>query len=278
VVGDKNTFPEQFVLGDLYEEALAAKGYSVSLNRNIGPLEVTLQALGSGSLSMYPEYIDVWDQSVAGYQRRFSSVRAAYRAGQRFARTRQLELLNPTPFSDTDGIGVTLTYAVAHDLTTIGDLAKVAGTLVLGGPPQFETSPTGLAGIEETYGFAPSAFKPIADGEQYHALSSGTIQAADVNTTDGELSTGGYLLLADPRQVFGWGNVVPVVPRKVIAQEGPAFAATINAVSRLLTTSVMRQLNAAVGSSHEDPKLVAEQFLQSHHLLPATGGTQTSTT
>src|ERR1700722_3938647 len=42
VIGDKNIFPEEFLLGDLYEEALAAQGYSVSLNRNIGPPEVAL--------------------------------------------------------------------------------------------------------------------------------------------------------------------------------------------------------------------------------------------
>ena len=35
VIGDKN-FTEQFVLGELYDLALQADGFSVSLNRNIG--------------------------------------------------------------------------------------------------------------------------------------------------------------------------------------------------------------------------------------------------
>jgi osmoprotectant transport system substrate-binding protein len=68
--------------------------------------------------------------------------------------------------------------------------------------------------------------------------------------------------------VFGWGNVVPVVTQKVLEQEGPAFAATIDKVSALLTTSVIRQLNAAVALGHQDPAKVAKQFLEAHDLVP----------
>jgi osmoprotectant transport system substrate-binding protein len=272
-IGDKNIYPEQFVLGALYEQALGAQGYSVSLNRNIGPTEVTLQALKSGSLDLYPEYVDVWDTSVAGYKRRFGSLASAYRAGERYAVAHQLKLLTPTPFSDTQGIGVTLTYAVEHGLSTIGDLRKVAQTLTIGGPPQFESGESGLAGVEQTYGFAPASFKSIAVGEQYAALDQGLIQAADVNTTDGQLLSDSYAVLRDPSNVFGFGNVVPVVSQKVLEEEGPAFVATVNAVSALLSTPVMRRLNAAVEIDHEDPTAVAKDFLEGHHLL---GPTQSS--
>src|SRR5947208_59214 len=103
-VGDKNTFPEQFVLGALYEQALAAQGFSVSLNRNIGPTDVTISALRSGSISFYPESIGMWDRNVAGYRRIFTTASAAYQAGQRYAIAHGFQLLNPTPFSDTSAI------------------------------------------------------------------------------------------------------------------------------------------------------------------------------
>jgi glycine betaine/choline ABC-type transport system substrate-binding protein len=209
----------------------------------------------------------VWDADVAGYKRQFSSMRTAYDAGQRYALSRQLQLLRPTPFSDTEAIGVTLTYAVEQGLSSIGDLRKLAQTLVIGGPPQFKTSQSGLAGMEQTYGFAPASFKSVAAGEQYRELDKGTIQAADVNTTDGQLLSDRYVLLRDPSHVFGFGNVVPVVSRKVIDDEGPAFVATVNAVSRLLSTPVIRRLNATVAIDHQDPTAVAKQFLAAHHLL-----------
>lgn len=266
-IGDKN-FSEQFVLGELYYQALAAQGFSVSLNRNIGPTEVRLQALASGRLAMYPEYLGIWNSTIAGDKRTFHTVKAAYRAGQRYARARGLRLLMPTPFSNTAGIGVTALYAISNNVKSIGDLRPFASSLTLGGPPQFQTDPGGLPAVEETYGVTPYVFKPLDVGGQYQALDQGSVQAAAVSTTDGELTNPGYTLLADPSHVFGVGQVVPVVSATVIAAEGPVFAATINSVSALLSTAVMRSLNAAVDVLHEDPYVVAKQFLQAHGLLP----------
>jgi osmoprotectant transport system substrate-binding protein len=270
-IGDKN-FTEQFVLGELYYQALKAQGFSVTLNQNIGPTEVTIPALQTGRLSLYPEYIDTWDTSVARLKPPFASAGAAYRAGRRWARRYGFELLHPTPFGNTDAIAVTFNYAVHNGLETIGDLAKVAPTLTLGGPPQFQQAPSGLTAFEQAYGFAPATFQPLAIGMQYQALDQATVQAAVVNTTDGQLITGNYALLGDPDHVFGWGNVVPVVPIRVLRQEGPAFAATINKVSALLSTPVIRQLNAAVDVSGETPQVVAQQFLIAHGLVPASQG------
>ncbi len=266
-IGDKN-FTEQFVLGELYSQALAAQGYSTVINRNIGPTEVTIQALQSGRLAMYPEYLGTWIGSVAGDQRRYATERSAYQAARAYALAHGLDLLAPTPFSNVDGIGVTAGYAQQNNLRSIGDLAPIAGMITLGAPPQFKTAAMGLAGLGQTYGVYPGAFKPLEIGEQYQRLSDGSVQAADVMSTDPELLSGQYALLADPKRLFGWGNVVPVVPAKVLADEGPAFASTINAVSALLTLPTMRALNADVDVYHQDPIAVAKRFLQAHGLVP----------
>jgi osmoprotectant transport system substrate-binding protein len=265
-IGDKN-FTEQFLLGELYNQALTAQGYTITLNRDIGPTEVTIQALYSGRLSMYPEYLDVWDSAVAGIKRSFHRRRGAYLAGRQYARAHGLELLDMTRFSDTDALAVTTGYSTQQHLRTIGDLSKVSAELTLGAPPQFEQGPTGLPAVEQAYGFTPAAFKPLAIGEQYSALDQGSVQAADVNTTDGELVSNDYTVLGDPRRVFGFGQVVPVVSARVLHLEGPAFAATINRVSAVLTTSAIRRLNAAVDIYHLDPALVAKRFLLAHRLL-----------
>ena len=59
-IGDKN-YTEQFVLGELYRLGLQAQGFTVQLNRNIGPTDVTLQALKARTLSLYPEYLNVFE-------------------------------------------------------------------------------------------------------------------------------------------------------------------------------------------------------------------------
>jgi osmoprotectant transport system substrate-binding protein len=268
-VGDKN-YTEQFILGELYYEALLAQGFSVQLNKNIGPPEVTWQALQTGRLDLYPEYLNVWNESIAGYKQSFSTEGSAYVAAQRFALAHGLELLNPTPFSDTSAIGVTVGYADQNHLRTIGDLFKVERTLTFGAPPQFQQDSHGLPALEQAYGFQPAAFKALEIGQQYSALDHYTVQAADLNTTDGELTTGNYALLRDPEKVFGVGNIVPVVSAQVIGTEGPVFEATINRVSSLLTLSNIRALNSAVDIAGHDPATVAKQFLIDHGVIPPT--------
>jgi glycine betaine/choline ABC-type transport system substrate-binding protein len=267
-IGDEN-LPEQFILGQLYYQALKAQGFPVTLNPNIGPTAVVMQELATGQLAMYPEYLDTWDTTVAGLQRTFRTRSGAYLAGQLYAVKHNLELLNPTPFSNTNAIAVAFNYAVENGVQSIPDLMKVAPQLTLGGPPQFQQDPTGVPAIESTYGVVPGTFKPLELGSQYQALDQGTVQAAVVNTTDPQLLTGGYPLLRDPENMFGWGNIVPVVSNRALAAEGPVFVDTINRVSALLTLPAMREMNAAVILDGQDPAKVAQQFLQDQGILPA---------
>jgi len=268
-LGDKNT-PEQFVLGALYDLALTNEGFDVAPTRNIGPTSVSYQALEQGSLDMYPEYLNVWNSQVAGHVKPSRSLVSSYRAGQRWAERHGLELLRPTPFSDTAGLAVTAGYASAYQLHTLEDLRTVATSMTLGVPLEFKQDPFGLPALEQEYGFQPASTVSVDIGSQYDELRTGTIQAAYVGTTDAQLAGGEFTVLADPHHVNGFGNVVPVVSRATLAAEGPAFVATINQIDALLTTPVMRRLNADVELLHEDPTKVARQFLQAHGLLPAS--------
>lgn len=265
-IGDKN-FTEQFILGELYDQALVAQGFNVSLNKNIGSTQVTEQALLAGQLDMYPEYVGTFNTDVAHDPSVYASARDAYAAGQSYALAHGLRLLAPTPFSDTDAIAVPATYGAQHHLRVISDLSRVQTSLTLGGPPQFVDSQTGLLGIESTYGVTPAHVEPLAIGLQYQALQAGTVQAADVFTTDGELASGQYQLLGDPDHLFGFENVVPVVTQGTLLAEGPAFTQIINGVSALLTTENMRQLNADVNIYNQTPEAVAHQFLVEHGVL-----------
>jgi osmoprotectant transport system substrate-binding protein len=265
-VGDKN-FAEQFVLGQLYVQALRAQGYSVNINQNIGPTDVTVQALQSGSLTVYPEYLNTFNTVVAGYHHAFRTLLDAYEGAQHYALEHGMQVLAPAPFAHTDALAVTVAYAAENRVRTIPDLNHVIAGLTVGGPPQFQTGSPGLPDLSVAYGFVPIAYRAMAVGDQYPALNSGTIQAADVNSTDGQLATGDYVLLRDPRRAFGWGNVVPVVSAKAVAAEGSAFTDTIQRVDDMLSTDAIRQLNYAVSIAGQDPAAVARQFLQTHGLL-----------
>ncbi len=265
-IGDKN-YAEQFLLGQLYAQALIAQGFQATVDRNIGTTSVTIQALLAGTLDMYPEYVDTWNTQVASDKHRYATMLDALAAGRLHASAQGLALLDPTPFSDVDAVAVTPAYAKTNDLRSISDLISVASQLTFGGPLQFRTSDPGLGSIERAYGVVPAGYDELDIGDQLNALDRGDVQAAVVQTTDGQLQTGEYELLADPRHIFGWGNVVPVVSQKLVDAEGPVFAKTINAVTALLTTPIMRQLNADVELAGQDPATVAKRFLEANGLV-----------
>src|ERR671920_1902022 len=76
-IGTKN-FPAQFVLGELYAQALRARGFRVRLKSDVGASEIVDRALTAGSLDMYPEYIGVVLSELAGDRRRPASAHQAY--------------------------------------------------------------------------------------------------------------------------------------------------------------------------------------------------------
>jgi osmoprotectant transport system substrate-binding protein len=105
-------------------------------------------------------------------------------------------------------------------------------------------------------------------GLPYDALDKKQIDVATVFTTDGQLlQKGKYVLLSDPQNIFGFQNVAPVVSKKVLAAEGPAFSATLNAVSAKLTTQAIQQMNAAAVNDKQDPSSIAKAFLKANGLL-----------
>ena len=76
---------------------------------------------------------------------------------------------------------------------------------------------------------------------------------------------GATSLLADPKGVFAKQHVAPLISRKALAEHGPQLAQTLNAVSALLTTPVMRDLNAKA-DRQRSPAAVADEFLRAHGL------------
>jgi len=264
-LGTKN-FTEQFVLGQLYKQALEAKGYKVALKQNIGSTEIADKALRSGQIDLYPEYIGIFNTAVAGDSKAYPDVNAAFSAGQAYARDHGYTLLPLTPFTDVDALAVTPDYAREHNLSSVADLAAIRG-LKLGAPPEFRERETGLVGLERVYGIRDVDFSPLTIGLQYQALDDGKIDTADVFTTDGQLQSGRYVVLDDPKNVFGFQNVTPIVSTKVLRAEGPEFATTLNEVSRALTTRAMQQMNAAVAIDKQNPADVAKQYLQANGLV-----------
>jgi osmoprotectant transport system substrate-binding protein len=170
------------------------------------------------------------------------------------------------PATDTDVVIAKPAYAARHHLKSLADLARLGSSATLAGPPEFRTRFNGLIGLTAVYGVRRIGFVPVKIGAQYTALEQGRAELAAAFTTDGQLSQGGYALLADPQNIFGFQNVAFVVRADVLTREGPAFAQTINSVSAKLSTQALRVMNAAVVLDQQSPAAVARQFLGANGL------------
>ncbi len=269
-IGTKN-FPEQFILGELYTQALEANGIRVRLKSDIGSSEIVDRALTAGSLDMYPEYTGTLLSEVAGVRKRPRSAEEAYDGAKRFSEKRGFTLLAMTPFSDSNALAVTPTFSRKRNIHSIEDLAKLPRPVLLAAPPEFRTRFEGLVGLRELYRLDNLKALPVPIGEQYDALDTGAAEVANVFTTDGQLDRGRYAVLKDPRTLFGFQNVAPVIRRELV-RENPKLETIINSVSEKLTTAAMRAMNAAAVQRKESPRMVAARFLRASGLVPPPMG------
>jgi osmoprotectant transport system substrate-binding protein len=262
-------FPEQFLLGELYQQALAARGYKVRLQKDIGPTEVIDKELTAGAIDAYPEYLGVAITVVARKEDAGDSAAETYRLAEDFYARRGQALSEQTPFENVDALATTEFFAQQRGLRSLPDLRELP-SFTLGARPEFAGRFQGLQGLQEVYGLTNAEFKPIAIGAQYRALDEGDVDTANVFTTDGHLATGDYRVLEDPKRLFGFQHVALVIDEdKLERLGGERFMRVINAVNRRLTTSVMIEMNRDVQVDKQDEALVAERFLTSVGLLEA---------
>jgi osmoprotectant transport system substrate-binding protein len=265
IIGTKN-FPEQFILGELYAGALAAKGYTVTVKSNVGSTEVIDKALTSGQVDMYPEYTGSILSILAHQANQPKTAEETLVAAKAFEETRGLTVLNAAPYTNSDTLTVLTSYANEHNLRSIGDLAALGTGVTIGAAPAFEQRRAGMLGLKSEYGLNAARFKPLGIGLAQKALDAGEVQAADIFSTTPILQDKKYTVLTDPKAIFGFQNLAPVVSKDVLAKQGPAFAETLNKVSALLTLDAIRAMNDAVSTNHLEPKAVAQQFLKANGL------------
>jgi osmoprotectant transport system substrate-binding protein len=260
-------FPEEFILGELYKQALEAKGYKVNLKKNIGSTEIIDKSLTSGEIDGYPEYLGVAISVVARKDVVTKSAKQTYNLAKEFYEGRGQVISEQTPFFDVDAITTTKEFAQKNGLKSLADLKKL-DSFTLGARPEFRNRFNGLKGMRSEYGIDNAQFKQLALGIQYQALDSGDVDSANTFSTDAQLATGNYTVLKDPKGIFGYQHVAMVMNKdKYEALGGQQFFDVINEVSALLTRDAIITMNKAVVLDKQDEAEVARSFLEANNLL-----------
>jgi len=262
IVGAKN-FPEQYVLGQLYRQALIAKGFRVQYKENIGSTELIDTALRNEKVTLYPEYTGIMLAVTFKRKALPKTALATYALAKRLYEKRGQTLLRQTRFQDRDVIAVSRATARKYRLKTVADLKKVPD-LTIAGFPEWEARWTGPIG--KRYGVKGFDFVPLSGISAYTLLDQGDVLAADVFTTDPQLLSGKYVQLRDPKNMFGFQFVAPVVDRDLVSENGARLTSAVNRVSGLLTVKAMQAMNKAVGVDKKPAAKVADAFLKANGL------------
>ncbi|BCM70227.1 MULTISPECIES: ABC transporter substrate-binding protein [Streptomyces] len=263
VVVGSNNFPESTLLADIYGEALKAKGIKVTYKPNIGSRETTYGLIKNGSISVLPEY----NGALLAYldPKATPKTLGATTSAINAKLDSKLTLLNPSAAEDKDSVTVNAATAKKYRLTensSIADLKDIAGDLVIGASPEFQTRHQGLEGLKSVYGLEFKSFKALDAGGPLTlaALKKDAVQVADIFTTDPNISKEKFVVLQDPKNLFGFENVQPLVYKSALSQEG---VEALNAVSAKLDTATLLKLDTEVQLENKDPLDVAKAWLKS---------------
>ncbi|MFG2852645.1 ABC transporter substrate-binding protein [Streptomyces mirabilis] len=261
VVVGSNNFPESILLADIYGEALKAKGVKVSYKLNIGSRETTYGLIKNGTITVLPEY----NGALLAYLNAKAAPTTVEDTSKAItaALDSKLTLLDPSKAEDKDAIAVNEATAKKYKLTTsstIADLSASAKDLVIGGSPEFQTRKQGLVGLKSEYGLEFKSFKALDAGGPLTvaALKGNNIQAADIFTTDPGITKNKFVVLQDPKNLFGFENVTPLAYKSGLSAAG---VSALNAVSAKLDTDALVKLNAQVQNDNKDPLDVAKSWL-----------------
>src|SRR3954447_6925688 len=261
-IGSKN-FAEEFILGQIYAQALKAAGYSVKTQLNLGSEQIAYRAVKSGQVDAYPEYTGTALTSFFGKKATEvpHGATAAYNEAKAGFAKAGLTALAPTPFTDSNGVGMLKAKAQKLGISKLSDLTSKGNSLTLYGPPECRQRPDCLLGLQSVYNIHFKKFVPIDIGLLHKVLDSGQADTSIVFTTDGQLAQGKELLLQDDKHMFPPYNVTLVFRDAALQKLGPDAQKTIALVQKGLTTQAMQDLNSRVSIDKQTPAKVAHDYL-----------------
>jgi glycine betaine/choline ABC-type transport system substrate-binding protein len=263
-VGSKN-FTEQFILGEIYAQALQAAGYGVKKDLNLGSEQIALKALKGGDVDAYPEYtstaltsfFDVQPQDIP------KDAQQAVEDSQAKFEQEGLVAYDPTPFTSANAVGMLKRKADELGVKTVSDLEGKSEDLTLYGSPECRQRLDCLVGLQQDYSLRFKKFTPVDIGLRYDVLDKGQADLSIIFTTDAQLSTrDDVVTLEDDKQVFPPGNVTFVASKQAADEAGPDLQKTVELVQQGLSERVMQELNARVDVDREEPRAVARAYLR----------------
>jgi osmoprotectant transport system substrate-binding protein len=270
-VGSKN-FTEQYILGELYAQALETNGFTVERQLNLGSEQIADGALQDGQIDFYPEYTGTALVALLGYEgENPATPEETYEeARSRYAERDPADTMLPyANFNNNYGIFVRNDVAEQYGLQTLDDLADATPNLTFATFSEFQDREDGYPNMVENYP-GMDEFEDVITandlGLRYQGVENGEADVGVGFLTDGQLTSPELMVLEDEKSIWPFYYPAPVV-RSDVLEENPEVEDILNSVTETLDVDIIRELNGRVDVEQEDPEDVARDHLEQQGLI-----------
>jgi len=264
--------PEAQLLGEMYVLLLTKAGFTVNPKLALGMTPIVFAALKSGAIDLYPEFTAT-GLNLLGVKSSFNPTQDYQTVANGFEQQFHITWLDQAPLNDGYALCTSKAKSQQLGITTLSQLAPKVSQLTLA------TQSDGVTFFDDlkaTYNFDTTNFKALKKVDYaigFAAVKSGAADLTECYTTDGSVTTQGFVFLTDDKHGFPEFHPAPIV-RDSVLQSDPGIKAALNPLAQYLTTDVSIMLQQQVAAKHtsgesvsQAVKEVATAFLQSKGLL-----------
>lgn len=259
VVASKG-FTEQDILSELLAQQIEATTNLKVERRRFTSSFVTHKAMTAGKIDAYVEYTGTAFTGILK-QKAISDPKEVYqRLKQAYAQQFNLEVMESLGFENTFVMTIRGEDARRYNMTTLSEAAQYTPQWRGGCSYEFIEREDGFPGLAKTYGLRFAHSPRIMDlGLIYRALVQKQVDMVNGNSTDGQISRLGLVVLKDDKQYFPPYEATPIV-RKASLQKYPQLRKAIAQLVGKFSADEMRQLNYLVEGELRDVKEVVSEF------------------
>ena len=264
--------PEAQLLGEMYVLLLQKAGYTVNSKLALGQTPTVFAALKSGAIDLYPEFTGT-GLNILGVKSAYNPDKDYQTVKNGFEQQYHITWLDQAPLNDGYALCTSRADSQKLGITNLSQLAPKVPQLTLA------TQSDGVTfydNLETIYGFKTASFKSVKKVDYsigFSAVKNGQADVTECYTTDGSVTTQGFIFLNDDKHGFTEFHPAPIV-RDSVLQSDPGIANALNPLAPDLTTDVSINLQHQVKTKKDSGtsvsqavKEVATSFLQSKGLL-----------
>ncbi|NJC23735.1 osmoprotectant transport system substrate-binding protein [Arthrobacter pigmenti] len=267
IVGSKE-FTESILLGQITAVALENAGAAVEDRTGISGSATVREALETGEVDMY------WDYTGTGWVNILGNTTTdvpedLYAAVAEADAENGIAWLEPANFENTYRIAVPSSFAEENGLSTMSDAAAYIqenpDDATVCAASEFINRDDGLPGLEEAYGFEFNNVVELDLNLIYTQIGE-ECTFGEVFSTDARIVSNDLTVLEDDQEFFVEYQGALTLRQETL-DEYPAIADIMAPISEALTDETMTELNGRIDNDGEQPRDVAEEWLESEGLL-----------